>query len=227
MSWSKRVFTNKWIEFSLENTPETKRMVLLRFWTFFYKKYVDQLKDKTKEIINGEDGTKNEDSSLNQDDSTREDSSLNKDDCPREEDSRKTQEESAHNDSTKKAKKTTKKSDKKKRGITKSEQYKQEVFDILHDAKKRFPLSEEEFKNLQIKIEDKTMLFDEESMFKTAPNIIKILIKHDKDNAKDYLKRKLHGMDSIDEILSEFGQYTIEALIVHVLGMLFNNEESK
>lgn len=209
MSWSKHVFTTKWIECSLEDTPETKKMVLLRFWTEFYSKYVDQLKYKTKSLINGEDDTKNEDSSLN------------KEDLPREEDSTKTQEES-----TKKAKKTTNKSDKKKSGITKSEQYKQEVFEILHDTKKRLPLSEDELKKIQIKIEDHTMLFDEESMFKTVPNIIKILIKHDKDNAKDFLKRQLHGMDSIDEILSEFGQYTIEALIVHVLAMLFNNEES-
>lgn len=70
--------------------------------------------------------------------------------------------------------------------------------DFGHDAKKRFPLSEDELKKLQIEIEDRTMLFDEQSMFKTVPNIIKRLIKHDKNNAKDYLKRKLHEMDSIE-----------------------------
>lgn len=76
-----------------------------------------------------------------------------------------------------------------------------------------------------MKIKDLTMLFDEESMFKTVPNIIKILIRPNQDNAKDYLRGKFLEMDQI-ELLSEFGQYTIEALIVHVLGMLFNNEES-
>ena len=114
---------------------------------------------------------------------------------------------------------------KNKKGKTKSEQYKQEVFEILHNSKKLNPLSEDELKKIQIKIENMTMLFDEESMFKTVPNIIKILIKPNQDNAKDYLRQKYLEKDEI-ELLSEFGQYTIEALIVHVLGMLFNNEES-
>lgn len=132
-----------------------------------------------------------------------------------------TQDDSTSEDSTHNAKNKSI-----KKNISKSEQYKQEVFDILHDSKEGFPLTEEKLINIQIRIEALTMRFDEESIFKTVPNIFQILIKRDQENAKDYLRRSLLNMDEI-ELLSEFGQYTIEALIVFVLGMLFNNEESK
>lgn len=60
------------------------------------------------------------------------------------------------------------------------------MFDILTKAKKCFPLSNESLCNIQMQIEDLTMLFDEKSMFKSAPNIIKILIRNDEVSAKDY-----------------------------------------
>ena len=104
---------------------------------------------------------------------------------------------------------------------SRSVQYKEEVFDILHQAKSSLPLSDERLRNIQMEIEDLTMLFDEESIFKTTPNIIRILIRNNEVSAKDYLKARLQDKDNI-ELLSEFGQYTIEALIVHVLSMLFN-----
>ena len=110
-------------------------------------------------------------------------------------------------------------------GKSKSVQYKEEVFEILHNAKARLPLSSVELRKIQMEIEDLTMLFDEVSMFKTAPNIIKILIRNDKESAKDYLRNRSLSEDDI-ELLSEFGQYTIEALIVYVLGMVFTSLES-
>ena len=108
--------------------------------------------------------------------------------------------------------------------ISKSVQYKQEVFEILKNAKDRLPLSEEELRKIQMDIEDLTIFFDEESMFKTAPNIIKILIRNTEENAKDSLRSSLFDKADL-ELLSEFGQYTIEALIVHVLSMFFNTFE--
>lgn len=54
-----------------------------------------------------------------------------------------------------------------------SAQYKDQVFYILNNGKARLPLSDEELLNIQMEIEDLTMTFDEESMFKSAPNIIK------------------------------------------------------
>lgn len=110
-------------------------------------------------------------------------------------------------------------------GKTKSVQYKEEVFDILHKSKASLSLTEAELRNIQMEIEDLTILFDEKSMFKTAPNIIRILIRNNDESARDYLRGRVLEKDNI-ELLSEFGQYTIEALIVHVLGMVFNTLEN-
>jgi hypothetical protein len=55
---------------------------------------------------------------------------------------------------------------------TKSVQYKEEVFDILHNSKASLPLGEAELHKIQMKIEDLTMLFDQESVLKSASNVI-------------------------------------------------------
>lgn len=105
---------------------------------------------------------------------------------------------------------------------TKSYQYKEEVFDILLKGKQNLSLGEDELHKIQLSIEDLTLKFDEESLFRSVPNIIKILIKNDEECAKDILRKRLKNQKDI-ELISEFGQYTIEALIVHVLSMLFNS----
>ncbi|KAF3452229.1 hypothetical protein FNV43_RR08327 [Rhamnella rubrinervis] len=107
---------------------------------------------------------------------------------------------------------------------TKSEQYKSKVFDKLEKAKNGQPLGPEELRKLQLEMEDEIFQFDEESIYKTLPNIIKNLIKINDQNAKDYLRSQIKQKDD-NELLSEFGQYTIEALIVHVLSLVFNSLE--
>lgn len=62
-------------------------------------------------------------------------------------------------------------------------------------------------------------------MFKTAANLIKILVRSNGVSAKDYLREKLVKEED-KLLLSEFGQYTIEALVVHVLGMVFSQPDS-
>jgi len=110
-------------------------------------------------------------------------------------------------------------------GKTNSVKYKETVFDILENAKARLPLRDEELLEIQKQIENITLLFDEKSMFKTVPDIIKILIRENEESAKDFLRRRALEKDDI-ELLSEFGQYTLEALIVHVLSMFFHSVES-
>ncbi|XP_020251012.1 uncharacterized protein LOC109828426, partial [Asparagus officinalis] len=105
---------------------------------------------------------------------------------------------------------------------TKSYQYKEEVFENLRKGKENLSLGEDELRKIQLDIEDLTLKFDEESLFRSVPNIIKILIKNDEECAKDILRKRLKTQKDI-ELISEFGQYTIEALIVHVLSMLFNS----
>lgn len=106
-------------------------------------------------------------------------------------------------------------------------QYSNVVLEMLEKKKKEFPLSEEELIKLQREIEDLTILFDEESIFKTAGNLVKMLIRSDDLNAKEYLRSHQSLSDEDSELLSELGKYTIEALIVHVLSLLFYSAGDK
>ena len=63
---------------------------------------------------------------------------------------------------------------------TKSQLYKQSVFNLMEEYKSKFPLAEIELRQLQQKIEDDSMKFDESSIYNVVPNIIKILIQKDK-----------------------------------------------
>lgn len=77
---------------------------------------------------------------------------------------------------------------------------------------------------LQLQIENMTMHFDEASIFSSTHNIISQLMGKRMENARDFLRRKLKSDDDII-ILNEFGQYTIEALIVYVLCLLFSSSD--
>lgn len=104
--------------------------------------------------------------------------------------------------------------------------YRSEVYNILKEEGGK-ALSEGELVKLQQKIEDLTMSFDEKSMFKTAPDILNILIKKNKESAKQYMQKFLLKEGDLElELLRVFGQYTLEALIVHVLTMVFSPLES-
>lgn len=52
--------------------------------------------------------------------------------------------------------------------------------------------------DLQIKIEELTMHFDENSVFKSSPSLIKLLIGKDMITAKEYLKQKKCGLSEKD-----------------------------
>lgn len=76
---------------------------------------------------------------------------------------------------------------------------------------------------LQLLIEDMTMKFDEKSVFKSSSNLIKLLIGKDMITAKEFLKQKKCDLSENDlKLIHEFGQYTLEALIINVLGSMFN-----
>lgn len=117
---------------------------------------------------------------------------------------------------------------------SKPNKYKEGVFQMLNDVKKEkgfdperdemLKLSVEELVSLQEKIEATTLSFDEESIFKTAPDLVKMLIKENEVNAKDYIK-SLNKLSNDDiELLSYLGQYTLEGIIVYVLSTLFASE---
>ncbi|YP_003875488.1 RNA polymerase (mitochondrion) [Silene latifolia] len=116
-------------------------------------------------------------------------------------------------------------------------EYKNRVYKILEENKgEKDPLK---LKELQIQIEELTMTFNEENLYKECPNIMSMLTKTKKPNAKEFLRGKyklddLGRMQIIDnhkslsegekkkyenildsndlDILKEFGDHTLECL---------------
>lgn len=74
--------------------------------------------------------------------------------------------------------------------------------------------------DLQTEIEDLTMMFDEGNIYNSTPNMIKLLINKDLPNAKEYLYSNLPS--HYYPMIKFFGTYTLEALMIHVLGLVFN-----
>ena len=133
--------------------------------------------------------------------------------------------------------------------------YKTKVYQILEDNKKeQDPVV---LKRIQKEIEDLTLHFSEASMFASCPNIMTMITKTNKPNAKEFLRgvyhmdmnhsgrmtilepnsmaglsaeeqKKYHPLlsDSDQSLLKEFGEHTLECLLVHTLCYLFNMENS-
>lgn len=83
----------------------------------------------------------------------------------------------------------------------------------------------EKLYNLQLEIENLTMRFDEESIFKSTSDILKMLINPDLECARDFLRMKLTSEED-QELLGELGHYTLEAVIVYVLCVLFTSGDA-
>jgi len=101
--------------------------------------------------------------------------------------------------------------------------YHKEVFKLLIKSQNHpnILLSDTYLIDLQSKIEDYTMKFDESNIFRETPNIIKLLINQNKPSAKEYLYKQLPS--TYYPMLNKFGSYTLEAIIIHVLGVVFNS----
>lgn len=113
-----------------------------------------------------------------------------------------------------------------------NKRYKEGVIALLNEFKNahrgeenRVVADPEELYNLQLKIENLTMHFDEESLFHSTTNILKIMIDPEKESARDFLRTKLTSEEDLS-LIAEFGQYTLEALIVHVLCVLFSSADA-
>uniref|UniRef100_A0A8I7B0N9 Uncharacterized protein n=1 Tax=Hordeum vulgare subsp. vulgare TaxID=112509 RepID=A0A8I7B0N9_HORVV len=99
--------------------------------------------------------------------------------------------------------------------------YQDDVIKLLINEKKNKNgvFSDTELIDLQNQIANCTMKFDEDNLFKVTPNIVKFLINKEQPNAKQYLKGCL---PSSLPMLKMFGIYTLEAIMIHVLGLVFN-----
>jgi hypothetical protein len=69
-------------------------------------------------------------------------------------------------------------------------------------------------------MEDFTLHFDEANILKSTPNLVKLFIRADAPSAKDSLKKRLPR--EYLPMLNRFGSYTLEALMIHVLGLVFH-----
>lgn len=102
--------------------------------------------------------------------------------------------------------------------------YNSEVIKNLEANKSQLPLTDESKIVLQHRIEDLTMFFDENSVFKQSSNLLKLLIGENTITAKEYLKHKKVGLTEDQlSMLNELGPYTLEAIIIHVLGSVFHS----
>ncbi|KAL6310585.1 hypothetical protein AAG906_019256 [Vitis piasezkii] len=102
-------------------------------------------------------------------------------------------------------------------------QYHKYVIDLLNNSKKdKDSFTEEELISIQTSIEDATFKYDDvKNIYQLTPDLIKIIISKDELTAKEFLKKcKLTKNDLLT--LEYFDQYTLEAIIIYVLGVLFN-----
>lgn len=107
-------------------------------------------------------------------------------------------------------------------------QYKDEVISILNQNQSYNPC-DDHLRDIQIQIENLTMQFDEESIYKTNSYLIKMLAENDEKepsiNAKDFLINELISDDD-KRMIAMFGHYTLEALIVYVLSQLYTSDSN-
>lgn len=115
---------------------------------------------------------------------------------------------------------------------TANKRYKEGVIALLmkykeenRGADNQVVLNKDKLYKLQLEIENLTMRFDEESMYKSTSDILKRLINPDLECARDFLRTKLTSEED-QELLGEFGQYTLEAIIVYVLCLLFSSGDA-
>lgn len=107
--------------------------------------------------------------------------------------------------------------------------YKDEVLSILTKFKESesTPFNPDKLIKLQKRIESLSMEFDEKSIRKSCYVIMEMMISNDKPCAKDFLFEKLNAEDNKKyQFLIDFGQYTLEALIVYVICQLYRTDET-
>ena len=112
----------------------------------------------------------------------------------------------------------------------KSRMFKDEVLVKLKKEKESLEKStnkdkekiENKLREIQTYIEDLTLSFSEGSIRRSTIGLMKMLIKEDEECAKDSLRAYLEDYPEDIALISEFGYYTIEAIIIYVLSELFS-----
>lgn len=123
----------------------------------------------------------------------------------------------------------------KKQRTSKRLLYVQNILQLLEKKKKDISLHSElkEFilEDLQQKIEKSTVLFDEKSIYKTSIDLFELLtrdpITNEKrsSNLRNILIERIKD-DYIIDVLNSLNVYTVEMLVIYVLGQIFNDLEN-
>lgn len=103
-----------------------------------------------------------------------------------------------------------------------ADKYNISVMKLLNDHKKNF--NKTELNTLQMEIENLSTKFDEKSVHSETPHLLRLLIGRDLISAKNYLHYKL-PCELYNSTISLFGEYTIEAIIIYVIGLLYNSQQ--
>jgi hypothetical protein len=113
--------------------------------------------------------------------------------------------------------------DKKKVSPSKVVTYQSAVFNLLHSHKKGgIVLSESELVDLQHKIESMTRGYKAAAnIWEQSPSLLKKLISMNATTVKESLK-EWHSPENV-KILDNFAEYTLEGIMIHVLGTVFNS----
>lgn len=105
--------------------------------------------------------------------------------------------------------------------------YHDKVIKLLIENKSRGKeIPYEELVSLQREIENISFGFDEDSLFKSVPLLIRRLIGTDKMTAKLYLTEMCNLSEKDLIYIEKFGNYTLEAIMIYVLGAVFNCVQS-
>lgn len=102
--------------------------------------------------------------------------------------------------------------------------YHDEVINFLIVNKSRVlkGISKEDLVGLQREIENLSIGYDEESLFRSVSSLIRRLIGTDMITAKLYLTEVCNLSEKDLLYIKKFGTYTLEAIMIYVLGSVFN-----
>lgn len=103
--------------------------------------------------------------------------------------------------------------------------YHDKVIKLLIDNQSR-EMSYADLVDLQREIEDLSFGFDEQSLFKSVPTLIRRLMGGGNINAKVYLTEMCNLSEKDLSYIHKFGNYTLEAISIYILGVMFNSVQS-
>lgn len=99
------------------------------------------------------------------------------------------------------------------------------VFKRLKDFKESDPTNlenSEALEMVQVEIEEMTLDYDEQGIYKTSRDLIQLMIHDNEPSVRDMILQMKGIADEVSVILNNLGGFTCEAIAIHVLSELFH-----